>query len=175
MWLFSKTIYAHFVILFRTLFAGRRSCDFKLWMFKLISRINILSISCEITSDECHKTSLTTMQIKMGCHTVPPAPVWVRISLNLGSKRSRVPGWWDPGIHTNTGALAHDTVWAKHIQSVLARLVKIVLAPLLCSYWHSVPEGGHECWPVIRSTAHHPLLPQPPLLVHSMTLQQKWD
>ena len=30
-------------------------------------------------------------------------------SLNLGTRRSRVPGWRDPGIRTNTGA--GDTVW----------------------------------------------------------------
>ena len=33
-------------------------------------------------------------------------------SLNPGTRRSRVPGWWDPGIRTNTGA--GDTVLAKH-------------------------------------------------------------
>ena len=32
--------------------------------------------------------------------------------LNPGTRRSRVPGWWDPGIRTNTGA--GDTVLAKH-------------------------------------------------------------
>ena len=33
-------------------------------------------------------------------------------SLNPGTRRSRVTGWWDPGIRTNTGA--GDTVLAKH-------------------------------------------------------------
>ena len=33
-------------------------------------------------------------------------------SPNPGTRRSRVPGWWDPGIRTNTGA--GDTVLAKH-------------------------------------------------------------
>ena len=33
-------------------------------------------------------------------------------SLNPGTRRSRVPRWWDPGIRTNTGA--GDTVLAKH-------------------------------------------------------------
>ena len=33
-------------------------------------------------------------------------------SLNPGMRRSRIPGWWDPGIRTNTGA--GDTVLAKH-------------------------------------------------------------
>ena len=53
-------------------------------------------------------------RLSMGCHTVSPAPVWVRIpgSLNPGTRRSRVPGWRDPGIRTNTGA--GDTVLAKH-------------------------------------------------------------
>ena len=32
--------------------------------------------------------------------------------LNPGTRRSRVPGWWDPGIRTNTGA--GDTLLAKH-------------------------------------------------------------
>ena len=33
-------------------------------------------------------------------------------SLNPGTRRSQVPGWWDPGIRTNTGT--GDTVLAKH-------------------------------------------------------------
>ena len=33
-------------------------------------------------------------------------------SLNPGTRRNRVPGWWDPGIRTNAGA--GDTVLAKH-------------------------------------------------------------
>ena len=33
-------------------------------------------------------------------------------SLNPGMRRSRLPGWWDPGIRTNTGA--GDTVLAIH-------------------------------------------------------------
>ena len=33
--------------------------------------------------------------------------------LNSGTRRSRVPGWWDPGIRTDTGA--GDKVLAKHI------------------------------------------------------------
>ena len=33
-------------------------------------------------------------------------------SLNPGTRRSRVPGWWDPGIRRITGA--GDTVLAKH-------------------------------------------------------------
>ena len=33
-------------------------------------------------------------------------------SLNPGTRRSRVPGWWDPGIRMNTGA--GDTDLAKH-------------------------------------------------------------
>ena len=33
-------------------------------------------------------------------------------SLTPGTSRGRVPGWWDPGIRTNTGA--GDTVLAKH-------------------------------------------------------------
>ena len=55
-----------------------------------------------------------TMQIKYGlpfCATCPSMSADPG-SLNPGTRRSRVPGWWDPRIRTNTGA--GDTVLAKH-------------------------------------------------------------
>ena len=55
-----------------------------------------------------------TIQIKYGlpyCVTCPSMSTDPG-SLNPGTRRSRVAGWWDPGIRTNTGA--GDTVLAKH-------------------------------------------------------------
>ena len=55
-----------------------------------------------------------TIQIKYGlpyCVTCPSMSTDPG-SLNPGMRRSRIPGWWDPGIRTNTGA--GDTVLAKH-------------------------------------------------------------
>ena len=54
------------------------------------------------------------IQIKYGlpyCVTCPSMSMDPG-SLNPGTRRSRVLGWWDPGIRTNTGA--GDTVLAKH-------------------------------------------------------------
>ena len=54
------------------------------------------------------------IQIKYGlpyCVTCPSMSMDPG-SLNPGTRRSRVPGWWDPGIRTITGA--GDTVLAKH-------------------------------------------------------------
>ena len=56
----------------------------------------------------------TVIQIKYGlpyCVTCPGMSTDPG-SLNPGTRHSRVPGWWDPGIRTNTGA--GDTVLAKH-------------------------------------------------------------
>ena len=67
------------------------------------------------THTHTHKTGdVTIIQIKYGlpyCVTCPSMSTDPG-SLNPGTRRSRVPGWWDPGIHTNTGA--GDTVLAKH-------------------------------------------------------------
>ena len=54
------------------------------------------------------------IQIKYGlpyCITCPTMSMDPG-SLNPGTRHSRVPGRWDPGIRTNTGA--GDTVLAKH-------------------------------------------------------------
>ena len=51
-----------------------------------------------------------TMQIKYGlayCGTCPSVSTDPG-SLNPGTRRSRVPGWWDPGIRTNTGGKWHS-------------------------------------------------------------------
>ena len=56
----------------------------------------------------------TVVQIKYGlpyCVTCPSISMDPG-SLNRGTRRSRVPGWWDPGIGMNTGA--GDTVLTKH-------------------------------------------------------------
>ena len=54
------------------------------------------------------------IQIKYGLPYCVPCPSMSTDpgSLNPGTRRSRVPGWWDPGIRKNTGA--GDTVLAKH-------------------------------------------------------------
>ena len=52
------------------------------------------------------------IQIKYGLPYYVTCPSMSTDPLNLGTRRSRVPGCWDPGIRTNTGA--GDTVWAKH-------------------------------------------------------------
>ena len=60
------------------------------------------------------RVNASTIHIKYGlpyCVTCPSMSTDPG-SLNPGSRRSRVPGWWDPGIRTNTGA--GDTVLAKH-------------------------------------------------------------
>ena len=59
------------------------------------------------------------IQIKYGLQYCVTCPIMSTDpgSLNPGTRRSRVPGWWDPGIRTNTGA--GDTVLAKHTKSVL--------------------------------------------------------
>ena len=61
-------------------------------------------------------------------------------SLNPGTRRSRVPRWWDPGVRTNNGAA--DTVLANHYSSVSKHwFLKIILMPL---YRYYVSEGGGE-------------------------------
>ena len=65
---------------------------------------------------DCWRTETDgyVIQIKYGlpyCVTCPSMSTDPG-SLNPGTRRSRVPGWWDPGIRTNTGA--GDTVLAKH-------------------------------------------------------------
>ena len=59
-------------------------------------------------------------------------------SLNPGTRRSRVPGWWDPGIRTNTGA--GDTVLAKH--TLICIIAQVLENCFHTPYWHSVSEGG---------------------------------
>ena len=59
-------------------------------------------------------TDTLTIQIKYGlpyCVTYPSMSTDPG-SLNPGTRRSRVPGWWDPGIRTNTGT--GGTVLVKH-------------------------------------------------------------
>ena len=56
----------------------------------------------------------TVIQIKYGlpyCVTCPSLSMDPG-SLNPSTRRSQVPGWWDPGIGMNTGA--GDTVLTKH-------------------------------------------------------------
>ena len=56
----------------------------------------------------------TVIQIKYGlpyCVTCPSMSMDPG-SLNPGTRRSRVPAWWDPRIRTNAGA--GNTVLAKH-------------------------------------------------------------
>ena len=95
------------------------------YYFFFISRICSIWYSrhgkiCVLWSGDilCHKLCITMLfyaiQIKYGlpyCVTCPSMSTDPG-SLNPGTRRSRVPGWWDPGIRTNTGA--GDTVLAKH-------------------------------------------------------------
>ena len=92
-------------------------------------------------------------------------------TLNPGTRRSRVPGWWDPGIRTNTWGR-----WHSFGKTYLICIIAQVLENCFHTpYWHSVSEGGSvssswEWRPVIMSPAHNPLLLQLPILLHSMTL-----
>ena len=53
-------------------------------------------------------------------------------SLNPGTRRSRVPGWWDPGIRMNTGT--GNTVLANtYLICIIAHVLEIVFIPPLCS------------------------------------------
>ena len=106
------------------------------------------------------------IQIKYGltyCVTCPsmstdpgslPKPVWVAWSQD---PYKHWAGWHSLG--------------KTYLISIIAQVLEIVFIPPLCSNWH---EGGHsiswKCWPVIRSTAHQLLMPQPLLLIQSMTL-----
>ena len=82
------------------------------------------------------------------------------------------PGWWDPGIRTDTGA--GDTVWQILLNLYYSTFLSVVLTPPFCGYWYSVSEGvissSWKCWSVIGSTAFYTLLRQPLLPVHSTTL-----
>ena len=89
-------------------------------------------------------------------------------SLNPGTRRSRVPGWLDPGIRRILGQV---TQFGQNILNLYYSTGswKLFHTP----YWHSVSEGGSvssswKWWPVIMSPAHSPL--QLPILLHSMTL-----
>ena len=90
-------------------------------------------------------------------------------SLNPGMRRSRIPGWWDPGIRTNTGA--GDSFGTTYLICIIAQVLENCFHT---PYWHSVSEGGgvNSSWkwrPVIMSPAHNPLLLQLPILLHSKT------
>ena len=75
-------------------------------------------------------------------------------------------------ISMNTGS--GDTVFGKtYLICIIAQVLKIVLTQPMRSCWHCqryVVRSSWKCRTVIRSTAPHPLLQQPLLLVHSMVL-----
>ena len=111
---------------------------------------------------------LLVIQIKYGlpyCATCPSMSTDPG-TLNLGTRRSRVPGWWDPG---SVWILEQVTQFWQNILnlSYSTGSWKSILIP---PYWHFVSEGGgvSSSWkwkPVIRNPAHSPLL-----LLHSMAL-----
>ena len=82
---------------------------------KLLFGLTEVLIGCLLRVPD-HQNELfgLIIQIKYGlpyCVTCPSMSTDPG-SLNPGMRRSRIPGWWDPGIRTNTGA--GDTVLAKH-------------------------------------------------------------
>ena len=84
------------------------------------SRNHFTVCNClEFRSSQTYLDSDYVIQIKYGlpyCVTCPSMSTdpW---SLNPGARRSRVHGWWGPGIRTNIGA--GDTNFANHTWSVL--------------------------------------------------------
>ena len=90
-------------------------------------------------------------------------------SLKPGTRRSRVPWWWDPGIRTNAGA--GDTVLANTLNLYYStsswKLFSYPFSGILCQSY--VVSSTWKQRPVIRSPAHNPLLFQLPILLHSMT------
>ena len=80
----------------------------------LLTNVKKVGTSGEFLLGTLHNWVGNVIQIKYGlpyCVTCPSMSTDPG-SLNPGMRRSRIPGWWDPGIRTNTGA--GDTVLAKH-------------------------------------------------------------
>ena len=142
-------------------------------IYVFVTKLSILLVSFQkFYNTICHMGILTiAIQIKYGlpyCVTCPSMSTDPG-SLNPGMRRSRIPGWWDPGIRTNTGA--GDTVLKTYLICIIAQVLENCFHT---PYWHSVSEGGgvNSSWkwrPVIMSPAHNPLLLQLPILLHSMT------
>ena len=90
--------------------------DYKTGYTDLLENANVPGIKIMVLryiAIEVFKCNMD-IQIKYGlpyCVTCPSMSTDLG-SLNPGMRRSRIPGWWDPGVRTNTGA--GDTVLAKH-------------------------------------------------------------
>ena len=91
--------------------------EFSAWMASNAENVSIWWRHHDISTSKRYDTPnimCLDIQIKYGlpycvsCPSMSTDPG----SLNPGTRRSRVSGWWDPGIRTNTGA--GDTVLAKH-------------------------------------------------------------
>ena len=122
------------------------------------------------------KSSYTLIyRLSMGCHTVSPAPVWVRIPGPQTWVRGVAQCPWG-GIPGSVRILGQVTqFWQNIIWQKICIIEQVLENCFHTPYWHFVSEGGsvNSSWkwrPVIMSPAHNPLLLQLPILLHSITL-----
>ena len=116
--------------------------------------------------------NIWSYRLDMGCHTMSPVPVWVRIP----SPQTRVRGvaeYPGGGIPGSVRCWGRWHCFGKtYLTCIIAQVLENYSDTL---YWHFVStEGSVSCswkWkPVIRSPGHNPLLLQLSILLHSMAL-----
>ena len=107
----------------------------------------------------CHFNKLT-IQIKYGlpyCVTCPSMSTDPG-SLNPGTRRSRVPGWWDPGIRTNFWD-RRDSFGKTYLICIIAQVLENCFIPItgiLCqrkAVW--VAADSSDLWSWALHTTHY--------------------